>query len=109
MWSPTYTKCELEAQEGPLRRFTERIEGMYGLNYWQRLEKVKLSSINRRVERFRIFYTWKSLNGKVPSLGFTMIDHPKYGRQINIRVFLFVTYGEFATHFDVFDMFMKCF
>ena len=84
VWSPTYTKCELEAQEGPLRRFTERIEGMYGLNYWQRLEKVKLSSINRRVERFRIFYTWKSLNGKVPSLGFTMIDHPKYGRQINI-------------------------
>ena len=27
----------------------------------------------------------------------------------NYWVFLFVTYGEFATHFDVFDMFMKCF
>ena len=38
-------------------------------NYWQRLESFKLSNIQRRVERYRIVYTWKSLNGYAPSLG----------------------------------------
>ena len=44
-----------------------------------------MSSINRRVERFQIFYTWKSLKGMVPSLEFNVQDHPKYGRQIQVK------------------------
>ena len=38
-------------------------------NYWQRLESFNLSSIQRRVERYRIVYSWKSLNGYAPPLG----------------------------------------
>ena len=39
------------------------------MNYWERLEAFNLSSIQRRIERYRIVYTWKSLNGLTPSLG----------------------------------------
>ena len=42
---------------------------MSGLNYWERLKAFNLSSIQRRVERYRIIYSWKSLNGLAPSLG----------------------------------------
>ena len=39
------------------------------LGYWERLVKFCLLSMERRMERYKIFYIWKSLNGQVPSLG----------------------------------------
>ena len=60
---------ELEAQELPLRQFTRRFKGFSDLNYWQRLAASKLQSRERRTERYRIIYVWKSLFGNVPSLG----------------------------------------
>ena len=41
-----------------------------------------MNSIERRVERFRILYTWKSIMGLVPSLGFTIYIHHKKGKMI---------------------------
>ena len=52
------------------------------MNYWDRLEFLKLNSIERRMERFRIIYTWKSINGLVPSLGFITWIHPIKGKLI---------------------------
>ena len=57
--------------ESPLRAFTRKGNGMYNLNYWERLEKFKLLSMERRMERYCILYVWKSLYGFVPSLGFS--------------------------------------
>ena len=56
--------------------------GFENLNYWQRLSEAKLFSIQRRNERFRILYTWKSLYGKVPSLGFKLKSTLRNGRFI---------------------------
>ena len=42
---------------------------MQDVTYWDRLKTFKLLSAQRRVERYRIIYTWKSLNGLAPSLG----------------------------------------
>ena len=53
---------------------------MRGLNYWERLEAFNLSSIQRRVERYRILYTWKSLNGLAPSLGLKWNSRVATGR-----------------------------
>ena len=39
------------------------------LHYWDRLTAFRLLSNQRRMERYKIFYLWKSLNGFVPSLG----------------------------------------
>ena len=55
--------------ESTLREFSRKATGIKDKNYWQRLESFNLSSIQRRVERYRIVYTWKSLNGYAPSLG----------------------------------------
>ena len=55
--------------ESTLREFSRRASGLKDLNYWERLKVFKLSSIQRRIERYRVVYTWKSLNGLTPSLG----------------------------------------
>ena len=52
-----------------LRAYTKKAKGMYNLNYWERLKNFKLLSNQRRSERYKIIYIWKSLNGMVPSLG----------------------------------------
>ena len=54
------------------------------MNYWEQLKYTQISSIQRRIERFRIYYTWKSLSNMVPSLGFEKWNHPKYGIMIRI-------------------------
>ena len=58
---------------------------MSQLNYWQRLDKLKLHSIERRTERFIIFYTWKSLMNMVPSLEFILWTHPRKGKLIRYK------------------------
>ena len=52
-----------------MRAFTKKGKGMHNKNYWERLEEFKLYSIQRRNERYKIIYVWKSINGLVPSLG----------------------------------------
>ena len=39
------------------------------MTYWKRLHEFKLLSNERRMERYKIIYVWKSLNGHVPSIG----------------------------------------
>ena len=55
---------DIQIIESVQRTFTHRIIGMERLNYWQRLEKLNLSSLQRRRERFIIFYMWKIINDK---------------------------------------------
>ena len=55
--------------EKPLKTFTKLSWECRELNYWQRLKHFKLLSNEQRMERYRVFYIWKSLNGYVPSLG----------------------------------------
>jgi len=85
VWAPVCAKGELQAQEGPLRNFTRRTSGTQGMNYWDRLVFLKLNSIERRMEWFRIIYTWKSMNGSVPSLGFNTWIHPIKGKLIQYK------------------------
>ena len=48
---------------------TRRMKGLKNLNYWERLRRLKMISTERRTERYKIFYTWKMLNGTVPNIG----------------------------------------
>ena len=47
---------------------------MMHVSYWERLKQFKLFSNNRRMERYRAFYIWKSLNRLVPSLNLEWSD-----------------------------------
>ena len=52
--------------ESPLRSYTKSFAGFGGLNYWSRLKKAGIQSVQRRNERFKILYLYKSLIGLVP-------------------------------------------
>ena len=69
IWSPVDSKGELKAFEDPLRSLTKKAEGTSQLNYWERLKIFKLYSNQRRMERYKCLYIWKSLHGFCPSLG----------------------------------------
>ena len=57
------------------------------MNYLERLKILKLSSIQRRMERYRIIYIWKTVTGKVPNFGLTWDSNQRRGKMINIRTY----------------------
>ena len=58
LWSPK--EQYINKIEDIQRIFTSKIDGMEGLNYHQRLEKLGMYSMERR-DRFRIIYEWQQL------------------------------------------------
>ena len=56
-------------------------------NYWERLKILKLNSIQRRMERYRIMYVWKTITGKVPNFGLIWDINPRRGRMVDIRTY----------------------
>ena len=67
---------------------TARINGMEGLNYWERLKDLNLFSLERRRERYMIIYVWKIIEGIVLNVeGSNKIEsftHIRRGRLIKI-------------------------
>ena len=68
LWTSINNIEEMISQESPLRSFTKRATVCRNLDYWKRLEKFQLYSHQRRIERFKCIYVWKSLNGLTLSL-----------------------------------------
>ena len=66
LWSPHKIQ-EIAKIEGVQRRFTSRISSLAHLNYWDRLKKLKLYSLQRRRERFILIYVWKIIHERVPN------------------------------------------
>ena len=48
---------------------------------------MKMNSMHRRIERYKIIYVWKTLEGKVPDSGVTLAceDDERQGRKCKIR------------------------
>ena len=84
LWSPVDQPGPLGALEEPLKAFSRKVYGCQHLNYWQRLSFLNISSIQRRFERYKIIYIWKSISGLVPSLGLTLAFTSTRGRMIEI-------------------------
>ena len=68
LWCPT-KKGQIQQLEAVQQYFTRKIHLGEKLNYWERLSKLKLFSLQRRRERYRIIYVWKILEQKVPNIG----------------------------------------
>ena len=64
LWSPSKV-TEISALEAPQRTFTSKIQGFQHLNYWERIKKLQLFSLQRRRERYAIIYVWKILEDRV--------------------------------------------
>ena len=71
VWNP-HKACEIKLLESVQRSFTRKIDGTtvgtVKMNYWERLQHLKLYSLQRRRERYIIIYVWKIVYGHVPNL-----------------------------------------
>ena len=72
LWSPHKTGA-LQSIELLQKSFLNRIDGLYSLDYWEQLSHLKLYSLERRRERYRIIYTWRVIEGQVPNFDSTPI------------------------------------
>ena len=86
VWSPVGRSGEIAWQEKPLRLLTRRMTGMKKLNYWQRLSTLKMLSTERRTERYKILYLWKSLLGMVPDIGIRIATQEESRLGLTVRV-----------------------
>ena len=49
--------------------YSKLIPEIRNMSYEMRLKKMNLSSLQRRFERYKIFYTWNIIQGIVPEFG----------------------------------------
>ena len=67
LWSPK-TLGLIREVENVQRAYTKKISGMENLGYAERLQKLKLYSLERRRDRFAVIYVWRILNNLSPNL-----------------------------------------
>ena len=67
LWHPL-SLGSIRDLEAILRTFTSKIAGNSHLNYWERLQKLKMYSLERRRERYIVMYVWKIINCLVPNI-----------------------------------------
>ena len=68
LWMPL-EGANMEKVEKVLRDFSRRVPGIRDLCYWERLKAMGVSSQQRRLERYKVIYTWKIMEGLVPNCG----------------------------------------
>ena len=67
VWSPV-SLGNIRKLEYVQRSFTSRLDGLQDLNYWNRLSRLSLYSLERRRERYLVIYVWKVLRGLAPMI-----------------------------------------
>ena len=79
VWNPQKLS-DVKELEGVQRTFTSRIAGCQGLDYWARLQKLSLMSLQRRRERYILLHMWKILHGTVSNdLKIAFVKRPRTG------------------------------
>ncbi|MEM6738267.1 MAG: reverse transcriptase family protein, partial [Bacteroidota bacterium] len=80
LWSPGSVGL-IQRLEEIQKSFLKQIRGT-SQNYWESLMQLKIYSLQRRRERYRIIYTWKILESIVPNINdsFKAKEHPRLGR-----------------------------
>ena len=68
LWQPQQS-TNLQRIEKLFKTYSKKIPEIRNENYWERLVILKMNSQQRRLERYRILYTWKALEGLVPECG----------------------------------------
>ena len=70
LWAP-YEVQDMRKIEKIQSNFTKwiKIPGIDQMDYWQRLNALKLYPIERRFKRYTIIYVWKILHNQIPNLG----------------------------------------
>ena len=79
LWNP-FKISNIQELEGVQRTFTARIAGFQHLDYWERLQKLSLMSLQRCRERYILLHMWKVLHGSVSNdLRISFVTRPRTG------------------------------
>jgi hypothetical protein len=79
LWNPPKI-TDIQLLESVQRTFTNRIAGLQGTDYWDRLKTLKLMSLQRRRERYIILQMWKLLHCISPNdIGVKFQDKNRHG------------------------------
>ena len=83
LWQPLQSG-QLQKIEGLQKAYTKRTPQVSHMNYWERLKVLKINSQQRRLERYRIMYVWKILEGKSPNCGIKHDENERKGRMCSL-------------------------
>ena len=87
LWNPLDIG-NIQKLEDIQRQFTRRIIGQRNKDYWDRLQSLNLTSLQRRRERYQIIHIWKILNGYAPNdLKIEFTESDRRGIQAKIPQF----------------------
>ena len=82
IWSPNEQQY-INKIEDIQRIFTRKIDGMEGLDYHSRLRELKMYSLERRRDRYRIIYGWQQIEGIKENIMKLRVNNNGYSRLIN--------------------------
>ena len=100
VWNPAKIG-DIQDIESVQRNFTRRITSCRDLNYWERLEKLGILSLQRRRERYIIIHTWKIFNETAPNnIGMSFKQHQRQGMKAIVPSFNTKSQSSVATHYD---------
>ena len=84
VWNPSKVQ-NIQALENIQRSFTRKISGCQDCNYWDRLKKLHILSLQRRRERYCIIHVWKMLNNLAPNdIGMKFYSQNRLGMKITL-------------------------
>lgn len=83
LWQPLQSGM-LQRIENLQKSFTKKIPHISHLNFWERLSYLRINSQQRRLERYRIIYVWKILEGLSPNCGIISDENDKRGRMCKL-------------------------
>ena len=102
--SPLWTSNKVEdivKLENIQRSFTKRIEGNSELDYWNRVSRLKLMSLQRRRERYTILHLYKILNNTAPNdLNITFTTNERRGILASVPTLSRIATKKFQTLYD---------
>ena len=76
---------DIQELESVQKTFTSKIGGCKELNYWERLKKLSLMSLQRRRERYILIHMWKLLHNRTSNdLGITFHTRSRLGVHANV-------------------------
>ena len=79
-----HNSADMQKIESLQQTFTKKIPEVCHLNYWNRLQHLKMYSQERRMERYRVLYAWKIIEGISPNCGLIVTNSDRRGRQLVI-------------------------
>ena len=83
VWAPVKS-TQLLKLEILQKSYTNRIIDLSDCNHWEKLQKLKMYSVERRFQRYAIIYIWKVLENKVDNFGVKWNQNVRRGRMIEL-------------------------